>query len=332
MELSFTQGGLVVTTNRGRDRCGVGPLRPRRRPVGLARQRRRVGRDRLAAPDGTRMLGRTNTTAPPGWHLARRRRPARLRDVALPAVGCVTASRCPTRAGRRARRRCRCRSPAGSPGDALRLDAGTGEVRALTSRPPRSPASASRCRPCHRVPTPDGELVPCLVTGPARAGRLPRPCGRPRRAGGPGQAQLHLMAQALARPGTPCGAERPRLGRVRQALVLPRRCTPAARLRGRPRRHARLPGRPGARPGPGGPVRRLVRRLHGAGRAGLPAGAVGGRRGHRGHVVAGDVPGNTSPYRRAIREREYGSLAHDLDFLLEASPLGRIDDIARRCS
>jgi dipeptidyl aminopeptidase/acylaminoacyl peptidase len=36
---------------------------------------------------------------------------------------------------------------------------------------------------------------------------------------------------------------------------------------------------------------------------------------------------NTSAYRRATREREYGSLDHDRDFLAEASPLTRIDDI-----
>jgi dipeptidyl aminopeptidase/acylaminoacyl peptidase len=36
---------------------------------------------------------------------------------------------------------------------------------------------------------------------------------------------------------------------------------------------------------------------------------------------------NTSDYRRAAREREYGSLAHDRDFLLEASPVTRIDAI-----
>ena len=36
---------------------------------------------------------------------------------------------------------------------------------------------------------------------------------------------------------------------------------------------------------------------------------------------------NTSPYRRAAREREYGSLTRDRDFLEQASPLGRIDDI-----
>jgi dipeptidyl aminopeptidase/acylaminoacyl peptidase len=36
---------------------------------------------------------------------------------------------------------------------------------------------------------------------------------------------------------------------------------------------------------------------------------------------------NTSPYRRAVREREYGSLERDRDFLEQASPLSRIDDI-----
>jgi len=36
---------------------------------------------------------------------------------------------------------------------------------------------------------------------------------------------------------------------------------------------------------------------------------------------------NTSEYRRAFREREYGSLEHDLDFLLEVSPLTHIDRI-----
>lgn len=36
---------------------------------------------------------------------------------------------------------------------------------------------------------------------------------------------------------------------------------------------------------------------------------------------------NTSSYRRGHREREYGSLAHDRDFLHEASPLTRVDAI-----
>ena len=36
---------------------------------------------------------------------------------------------------------------------------------------------------------------------------------------------------------------------------------------------------------------------------------------------------NTSAYRRAYREREYGTLAADRDFLHSVSPLTRVDDI-----
>jgi dipeptidyl aminopeptidase/acylaminoacyl peptidase len=36
---------------------------------------------------------------------------------------------------------------------------------------------------------------------------------------------------------------------------------------------------------------------------------------------------NTSAYRRAYREREYGTLARDREFLASVSPLTRIDDI-----
>jgi len=36
---------------------------------------------------------------------------------------------------------------------------------------------------------------------------------------------------------------------------------------------------------------------------------------------------NTSPYRRAVREREYGSLERDRDFLVEASPITHVDAI-----
>jgi dipeptidyl aminopeptidase/acylaminoacyl peptidase len=36
---------------------------------------------------------------------------------------------------------------------------------------------------------------------------------------------------------------------------------------------------------------------------------------------------NTSEYRRAVREREYGSLTHDRDLLVRASPITYLDDI-----
>jgi dipeptidyl aminopeptidase/acylaminoacyl peptidase len=36
---------------------------------------------------------------------------------------------------------------------------------------------------------------------------------------------------------------------------------------------------------------------------------------------------NTSEWRRAFREREYGSLERDRDFLLSVSPITKVDDI-----
>ncbi len=36
---------------------------------------------------------------------------------------------------------------------------------------------------------------------------------------------------------------------------------------------------------------------------------------------------NTAPWRRAMREREYGTLEHDRDFLVEASPITHVDEI-----
>ena len=36
---------------------------------------------------------------------------------------------------------------------------------------------------------------------------------------------------------------------------------------------------------------------------------------------------NTAPWRRAVREREYGTLEHDRDFLVEASPITHVDRI-----
>jgi dipeptidyl aminopeptidase/acylaminoacyl peptidase len=36
---------------------------------------------------------------------------------------------------------------------------------------------------------------------------------------------------------------------------------------------------------------------------------------------------NTSPWRRKFREREYGSLEHDREFLESASPINRVDDM-----
>lgn len=73
---------------------------------------------------------------------------------------------------------------------------------------------------------------------------------------------------------------------------------------------------------------RLLRRLPGAGRAGDAARAVGDRGRHRRDELAGHLPEHTSGYRRAFREREYGSLEHDHDPLVLASPITCLDDLS----
>lgn len=221
----------------------------------------------------------------------------------------------------------------GVPGDVLRLDATTGEVTALTDStgalpgPPTLPTS-------HRVPAADGERVPCFAY-PA-AGAAGGPATGPRSAvlvvhGGPeGQsvrtfnpvvqglaADGHLVVVPNVRGSTGYGRRWYSLDDVRLRLDS---VADLAAL------HDWLP-EVGADPA----------------RAALWGGSYGGYM-----VLAGltfqperwaagvDIVGisslvtfleNTSAYRRAAREREYGRLATDRAFLAEASPLTRISDV-----
>ena len=186
----------------------------------------------------------------------------------------------------------------------------------------------------HHVPGDDGQRMPCLVV-PAAAGpdgpgarRVGR-SGRPRRSRRPGPAGLQRLRPAAGgrrahragaqrarlRPATASAGTQPTTGAAgwTRSPIWPR-CTPTCR------------GSGSTRP-----------------RAALWGGSYGGYM-----VLAGlafqpdlwaagvDIVGiaslvtfleNTSAYRRAYREREYGTLARDREFLRSASPLTRIDDI-----
>ena len=60
-----------------------------------------------------------------------------------------------------------------------------------------------------------------------------------------------------------------------------------------------------------------------------PSTPIAGRRGSRSSAspASSRFLENTAVWRRAVREREYGSLEHDREFLLEVSPLTRVDEI-----
>ena len=75
-----------------------------------------------------------------------------------------------------------------------------------------------------------------------------------------------------------------------------------------------------------GRLRALVRRVHGAGCARVPAGALGGGIEFVGISNLRTFLENTSVWRRAAREREYGPLS-DPELLERLSPWSRLDAI-----
>lgn len=286
-----------------------------------------------AAPDGSRILVQRNDDGSSEVALHDAASGAKLCDVPLPVAGCVTDIRLPF-----PRWSADCTAVTMSitaarlPGDVLRVDASTGAVAQLT----RSAAGLDGARTAeperHRVPAPDGEQVPLLVyrpTGtadPALAGSAVLVVH-----GGPeAQAKQNYSpyVQALAAAGHTVLVPNVRgsTGYGKRWYSLDdgeRRLDSVADLAAI---HAYLPAI-GADPA----------------RAALWGGSYGGYM-----VLAGlafqpelwaagvDIVGisslvtfleNTSGYRRAYREREYGRLATDREFLSAASPLTRIDEV-----
>lgn len=218
------------------------------------------------------------------------------------------------------------------PGDILRLDAETGALTTLVDST-TTLGGAKLVRPvAYRVPTPDGESVPCYVyqspdpVDPELVGSAVLFIH-----GGPESQSVlafNPLVQGLAAAGHAVLVPNVRGStgygkRWYSADDVSRRLDSVADLAAL---HAWLPelGLDQAR-------------------AALWGGSYGGYM-----VLAGlafqpelwsagiDIVGmsslvtflrNTSAYRRTAREREYGSLEHDLEFLESASPLNRIDDI-----
>jgi len=323
-------GGLVVTTNRGRDLTGL--ARYDLDTGGWSWLAEPAHHDLSAwlSPDGSMILVAENDD---GACRVSLRGPAGTapRVVALPAIGCIDS---PLPEPRWA--------PDGSavlvsfsgptvPGDALRVDAATGAVTVLTASARHLPSRLSDPS-SHRITTADGESVPCFLY-PAAAGA---PADRA------GSVVLHLHGGPEEQAKRTFSATIAALTHAGHAVVVPnvrgstgygkrwysmddgrRRFDAFADLAAV---HAYLPSL-GLDPK----------------RAALWGASYGGYL-----VLAGlafqprlwaagvDIVGisslvtfleHTSPYRRATREREYGTLARDREFLVEASPMTRIDDV-----
>jgi len=218
------------------------------------------------------------------------------------------------------------------PGDVLRLDVASGVITTVASS--TGPLEGeSLARPVsHLVPTPDGERIPCFVYQ-----------------GSEPQDPALVGSAVLIIHGGPEGQACRVFNPVVQALVAAGHTVLVPNVRGSDGYGKRWVSLDDVR-------LRLdsvadLAALHAylpklgvdQNRAALYGGSYGGYM-----VLAGvafqpelwaagvDIVGisslvtfleNTSAYRRAVREREYGTLAADRDFLEQASPLGRIDDI-----
>jgi dipeptidyl aminopeptidase/acylaminoacyl peptidase len=323
--------GLLLTSNTGREFTGVARY-------DLATR----GWEWLVTDDGADLIG---WLAPGGSHLLVERNDdgasalalsdpatgARVRDLALPAAGCVTDIRLPDPVWSPDGRTVAISvSAPAAPGDVVTADAGTGAVRQRTHSA-RALGGENAAEPeSHRVPTPDGQQVPCLVYRGAANAALNESAVLVVHGGPEAQARQNFnpFVQALAAAGhtvlvpnvrgsTGYGKhwysaddKHRRLDSVTDLAAI----------------HAWLPSL-GVDPA----------------RAALWGSSYGGYM-----VLAGlafqpglwaagvDIVGisslvtfleNTSAYRRAYREREYGTLAADREFLREASPLTRIDQL-----
>lgn len=324
--------GFFFTTDLGRDVAGVARYELAGRRAEVVHEpgwECEVHTDRA----GHHLLVACNEE---GWTRAELRDPTTLErtcEVPLPGRGVAEAWTF-SRDGRRLAFHF---SSASVPGDVWSFDTTTGGLVRLTTSPSTVDPSLVSVPELHRFVSFDGESIPAFLYRPPASHRPPRTG-----ADAPVVAVLH---------GGPESQARPRWNPVNAYLTASGYAVVTPNVRGSTgygRRYEHLDDQ----------RRRLdavadLAALHDwlasvdgldAGRAALYGGSYGGYL-----VLAGltfqperwaagvDIVGisslvtfleRTSPYRRRVREREYGSLATDRDFLLAASPLTHLEHLS----
>ncbi|HEY3259197.1 MAG TPA: S9 family peptidase [Pseudonocardiaceae bacterium] len=285
------------------------------------------------SPDGRLLLVQTNDNGASRLALHDAVTGERLRDVPLPGDGVVVFPMPDPSWSPSSRYLAISYTSPQVPGDVLLLDvADGGDPVAVTSSAEQLADELLSTPTVHRVPTPDGEQVPCLVYPPTREGGSA--------VGGSAVLVIH---------GGPESQSRPAFNPVVQAMTANGHTVLVPNVRGSTGYGVRWYSADDGR-------HRLdavadLAALHAwlpslgldPSRAALWGGSYGGYM-----VLAGlafqpqlwaagvDIVGisslitflqNTSPYRRAAREREYGSLQADAQFLRDASPLSRVNAI-----
>lgn len=324
--------GLIVTTNAGRDLTGIARLDPRtgrREWVLLSEEHELTG---WLSPDGSMLLVQANVDGSARLALHEAATGELRHHVRLPADGWCTFPLPAPVWSPDSRFVALSFSAATVPGDALLLDAVSGEAHIRTGSTAQLGSEALAEPTAHRIPAADGENVPCFVYSPTRPN--PRVAGSAVLIihGGPESQSVRSfspIAQALAAQGHTV-----LVPNVRGSTGYGKRWYSADDVRNRLDAVRDL-----------GAVHDWLPALGlDPARAALWGGSYGGYL-----VLAGlafqperwaagvDIVGisslvtfltNTADYRRAHREREYGSLHDDADFLREASPLTRVEAIS----
>jgi dipeptidyl aminopeptidase/acylaminoacyl peptidase len=221
------------------------------------------------------------------------------------------------------------------PGGVLLVEAATGQVRTLVdgTEQLRPEVAAALVEPSsHRVPARDGELIPCFVYAPVDAdGPLAGSVVISVHGGPEAQAQriFSPVVQAMVSAGHTV-----LVPNVRGSTGYGKRWYSLDDVRLRLESVADLADLRGWVPRVGGDPERVA--LHGGSYGGYMV-LAGLSMQPRLWAAGVDIVGmsslvtfleNTSPYRRAVREREYGRLDTDRDFLEAASPLTHLDAMA----
>ncbi len=327
-----TADAMVVTSDRDRDKMGVARVDPATGEFTWLVTDEAYDLTGWLSPDGTRLLVEANIDGAARLALHEAATGAHVRHLELPGTGSVSGHPLPDPVwAPDAAAVVISYSAPSVPGDVLRADVATGTIRALT----RGAGYLNGGLPeptDHRIATPDGERVHCLVYPPATGGDPALrgssvvlvhggPEGQSKRLFSPVVGALCLAGYTVVAPN------------VRGSIGYGKRWYSMDDVRLRLDSVADLAAVHDYLPSIGLDKDRSA----------LWGGSYGGYM-----VLAGltfqpelwaagvDIVGisslvtfleNTSPFRRAHREREYGSLAHDREFLHAASPMTHIDSI-----
>lgn len=320
--------GLIVTSNVDRDRTGIARLDPATGSYDWLVRDEDHDLTGWLSPNGSTLLVQANDDGAARLSLHDAANGSLRAQVPLPADGWCSYPLPSPVWSPDSREVALSFSSATVPGDVLVVNAASGEVRRLTDSAAQFSDEHLVKPTADRVPTPDGERVPCLVYTP------PRPSG----------------SSVLLLHGGPEGQSVRNFNPVVQALVAQGHAVLAPNVRGSTgygkRWYSADDGyrRPDA-VGDLAAVHEWLPTLDlDPARAALWGGSYGGYlvlaglAFQPGRWAAGvDIVGisslltfleNTAEYRRAHREREYGSPETDAEFLRAVSPLDRAAEIA----